>query len=376
MAKDPITEEPVPWNDLHRQYIDGSVDGDLPMTRLSEIFNVNHFIVSQVNPHVVPFLPKDEGPNDYTGPDSNSSPGWLHTITNLAKEEILHRMAVLSDLGVFPTSLTKIASIMNQKYFGDITIYPEIQYSDIRRALTNPTTEFMLQSCINGERATWPKMGRVRNHVAIELALDSAVQKMRARVALSNNPLDMRRLTRHSTDPFDSSGDHGHINHHPRRNSFSHEVEPTKRVRYNSSSRRLKRSQSVVSFEQPVRARPAHSDSVIQNWDDIHETTPARSGDGPSISRTSSRRPNPASRRASWGALSGAASVSSSQHIRPRSRRSSSSSSSWQSIHSDEPTSSQAHSWPSPMSPLCGLLKMTPKTSDNYFDLSRQNSLY
>jgi len=376
MAKDPITEEPVPWNDLHRQYIDGSVDGDLPMTRLSEIFNVNHFIVSQVNPHVVPFLPRDEGPSDYTGPDSKSSPGWLHTITHLAKEEVLHRMAVLSDLGFFPTSLTKIASIMNQKYFGDITIYPEIQYSDIRRALTNPTTEFMLQSCINGERATWPKMGRVRNHVAIELALDSAVQKMRARVALSNSPLDMRRLTRHSTDPFDSSGDHGHV-HHQRRNSFSHEVEPTKRVRCNSSSRRLKRSQSVVSFEKPAHVRTTHSEPAVQDWGDIHETTITRAGDGPSISRTSSRQPNPLNRRASWGPLSGAASVSSSQHIRrPRSRQSSSSSSSWQSVHTDEPTSSQTYSWPNPMSPLCGLLKMTPKTSDSYFDSSPQNSLY
>ena len=378
MAKDPITEEPVPWNDLHRQYIDGSVDGDLPMTRLSEIFNVNHFIVSQVNPHVVPFLPRDEGPSDYTSPDSKSSPGWLHTITHLAKEEVLHRMTVLSDLGVFPTSLTKIASIMNQKYFGDITIYPEIQYSDIRRALTNPTTEFMLQSCINGERATWPKMGRVRNHVAIELALDSAVQKMRARVALNNNPLDMRRLTRHSTEPFDSSVDHGHIHHHLRRNS-SHEVVPPKRVRCNSSSQRLKRSQSVMSFEKPIHARTIHSDSAMQDWGDIHENTLGRAGDGPSISRTSSRRPNPPSRRASWVPLSGAASISASQHIRrPRSRRSSSSCSSWQSVHIEEPTPSQAqaHPWPNPMSPLQGLLKMTPKTSDSYFDSSRQNSLY
>ena len=30
------------------------------MTRLAEMFNVNHFIVSQVNPHVVPFLAKEE----------------------------------------------------------------------------------------------------------------------------------------------------------------------------------------------------------------------------------------------------------------------------------------------------------------------------
>lgn len=373
MAKDPVTEQPVPWNDLHRQYIDGSVDGDLPMTRLSEIFNVNHFIVSQVNPHVVPFLPKDEGPNDDTGPEAKPSPGWLHTMTHLAKEEVLHRMTVLSDLGVFPTSLTKLASIMNQKYFGDITIYPEIHYSDIRLALTNPTTDFMLQSCTNGERATWPKLGRIRNHVAIELALDSAVQKMRARVALSHNHLDTRRLTRHSTDPFDSSGDHGHV-HHPRRNSYSHEVEQTKRIRCNSSSRRLRRSQSVVSFEKPVPIRAMQSGSApdaTDDWDNIHETILARAGDGPSMSGTGNKRPNPPSRRASWG---DAPSVGSRP---PRSRRSSSGSSSWQSVYSDEPSSStQAHSWPNPISPLRGLLKMTPTTSDGYFDVSQQNSMY
>ncbi len=32
-------------------YSDGSIESDLPMQQLSELFNVNHFIVSQVNPH-------------------------------------------------------------------------------------------------------------------------------------------------------------------------------------------------------------------------------------------------------------------------------------------------------------------------------------
>ena len=35
----------------HHLYSDGSVDADLPMQQISELFNVNHFIVSQVNPH-------------------------------------------------------------------------------------------------------------------------------------------------------------------------------------------------------------------------------------------------------------------------------------------------------------------------------------
>jgi TAG lipase/steryl ester hydrolase/phospholipase A2/LPA acyltransferase len=34
---------------------DGSMEADLPMQQLSEMFNVNHFIVSQANPHAVMF---------------------------------------------------------------------------------------------------------------------------------------------------------------------------------------------------------------------------------------------------------------------------------------------------------------------------------
>lgn len=36
---------------------------DLPMNKLSELFNVNHFIVCQVNPHVIPFLQKANTPS-------------------------------------------------------------------------------------------------------------------------------------------------------------------------------------------------------------------------------------------------------------------------------------------------------------------------
>jgi TAG lipase/steryl ester hydrolase/phospholipase A2/LPA acyltransferase len=49
LAKDPRTGAEVPWDpNPDATWIDGSVDNDLPMTRLAEMFNVNHFIVSQV----------------------------------------------------------------------------------------------------------------------------------------------------------------------------------------------------------------------------------------------------------------------------------------------------------------------------------------
>ncbi len=157
------------------------------------MFNVNHFIVSQVNPHVIPFLAKEDEFNALEAQsDSTSGPGWIHTLMGLAKVEAMHRMHVLAELGVFPNALSKARSVLNQKYSGDITIFPEISYTDFPRMLKNPTTEFILHAMLCGERATWPKLSRVRNHCAIELALDDAVQQLRARVVFSPSQVDLR----------------------------------------------------------------------------------------------------------------------------------------------------------------------------------------
>lgn len=196
LVKNPITGEHTPWNPTPQHWIDGSVDNDLPMTRLAEMFNVNHFIVSQVNPHVVPFLIKDdEAITKDENSDGDSGPGWVYTLTNLAKDEALHRMQVLAELGVFPNMVTKLRSVLSQKYSGDITILPEIDFKDFPRMLKNPTSNFILKACLCGERATWPKLSRIRNHCAVELELDATVQKLRARVVFSPSQVDLRRMT-------------------------------------------------------------------------------------------------------------------------------------------------------------------------------------
>lgn len=196
LAKDPQTGELHDWNPNTQAWIDGSVDNDLPMTRLAELFNVNHFIVSQVNPHVVPFLDREEeGPiyrTTETQPVRQPGPSWLHTLADVARTEALHRMHILSELGVFPTLMSKTTSILNQKYSGDITILPEVSFSQFPKVLRNPNPEFMIRASLAGERATWPKLSRIQNHCAIELALDDAVQQLRARVAFSPSQVNLR----------------------------------------------------------------------------------------------------------------------------------------------------------------------------------------
>ena len=157
---------------------------------------MNHFIVSQVNPHVVPFLMKEEGligrGAQELPANPSTPPTWLDNLSHLAKGEALYRMHTLAELGVFPNLLTKTISILSQKYSGDITILPEISYADFPHMLSNPTREFMHQAMLSGERATWPKISIIKNHCAIELALDDAIQKLRTRVVFSPSEVESR----------------------------------------------------------------------------------------------------------------------------------------------------------------------------------------
>lgn len=242
LVKDPRTGEHLPWNPSPQRWVDGSVDNDLPMTRLAEMFNVNHFVVSQVNPHVVPFLSKDDrlySSYDSSRPQlftaSQDNPDWLYTLTALAKDEALHRLHFMTELGIFPNMLTKLRTILSQKYSGDINIVPEFSIQDLPRILKNPSVDFMKRACLAGERATWPKLSRIRDRCKIELAIDGAIRATKARVAFSQSQVDLRRLVTGSddlgVDRFStmvapetgghSSNDKARLRHHQRRSSGS-----------------------------------------------------------------------------------------------------------------------------------------------------------
>ncbi|KAF2815308.1 patatin-domain-containing protein [Mytilinidion resinicola] len=282
LAKDPRTGEEVPWNPTpNAGWIDGSVDNDLPMTRLAEMFNVNHFIVSQVNPHVVPFLVKEEEMVTAEARQSSQAftagPSWLHYMANLAKGEALHRLHVLAELGVFPNYLTKMRSILNQRYSGDITIFPAISLAHFPKVLSNPTTEYMLQCTLTGERATWPKLSRVQNHVAIELALDETIRQLRARVVFSPSQVDLRLSS--FTRPL-SQGDERAPRHRSRPphkiTRFEHDHSLSKRGSQTSLRRKLHTPLKFPPGMQPLSNTkpylPSHSNAVrrLSNPDPQH----------------------------------------------------------------------------------------------------------
>ncbi|KAI8922596.1 hypothetical protein BC831DRAFT_475066 [Entophlyctis helioformis] len=139
----------VPWNPSGHRWIDGSVENDLPMQRISELFGVNHFIVAQVNPHIIPFMgTQNRAPTFVT--NAVMRVGY-HIQTELA-----HRLTQLVELGVAPSVLARVKSIICQKYYGDITVVPYIP---------------ML--------GTWPKIAIMRNHCQIELCINQNILTLR-----------------------------------------------------------------------------------------------------------------------------------------------------------------------------------------------------
>lgn len=68
----------VPYHPSGQKYSDGSTTHDLPMRRLAELFNINQFIVSQVNPHMLLLL--------HHGKD-----GIIAKIKYLIRSELQHR---------------------------------------------------------------------------------------------------------------------------------------------------------------------------------------------------------------------------------------------------------------------------------------------
>ncbi|KAJ3267139.1 hypothetical protein HDU77_005342 [Chytriomyces hyalinus] len=86
---------------------------------------------------------------------------------------------VLAEIGLNWQILHRLKSILVQKYSGDITIVPTISFWGYRKLITNPDVELTEQLTFIGERATWPKVPLIENHVKIEMCIDRAIMRLK-----------------------------------------------------------------------------------------------------------------------------------------------------------------------------------------------------
>jgi len=167
-----IDGEKVPYIPS-RKWVDGSIKDDLPIHRLARLYGVNHSIVSQTNPHVVPFLARKGGGRPVPAMGNLA----LRNITMNARFvlNLAQRQVRSNDLGLI---LDKAESILKQKYFGDINLIPPRRARNLLKVLSNPTVSDVSEFIRTGEKSTWPKMEMIRNTTAISRTFHSCLQRL------------------------------------------------------------------------------------------------------------------------------------------------------------------------------------------------------
>ncbi|KAI9883838.1 MAG: hypothetical protein M1823_004392 [Watsoniomyces obsoletus] len=180
-------------------------DRESPLSRVAELFNVNHFIISQARPYLAPFLKSDMSvPDPRPISTSSSASGgfslnpfsigkrwWAFTtnintpLTKLVTMEIHHRLNQLDSLNLLPPQIRRF--LIDENIPGaSLTLVPELNLSDLVRLLETPTKESVEGWILRGERSVWPAIGALKVRCALEVELDRGYQIVRRR-----KPMDL-----------------------------------------------------------------------------------------------------------------------------------------------------------------------------------------
>lgn len=157
------------------EWIDGSVQADLPFERISTLFNVSNFVVCQTNFHVVPFLNKEHHPN-------SRSLYWR--LFQTVEWDIRNRALKLSRLGLFPRIFGQdISKVFKQKYHGNLTLVPRFTAMQTfgLKALSNPTVRDMENYLKYGQIAAWPYINVIADMIRLERGLDDCLARLHER---------------------------------------------------------------------------------------------------------------------------------------------------------------------------------------------------
>ena len=160
----------------NRRWVDGSISHDLPAKRLARVYGANHFIVSQANPHVFPFVKDTDG----------SKKTVFSTLGAAARETTREWMNAGAALLERPLSLSPATSrvinvalgVINQDYVGDVNILPDKLVYNPLRLLGHRSVDEIVKLIESGEKATWPKLEQIRVQTKIGRKLEAILTRI------------------------------------------------------------------------------------------------------------------------------------------------------------------------------------------------------
>mmetsp|Transcript_63041 Transcript_63041/g.73749 ORF Transcript_63041/g.73749 Transcript_63041/m.73749 type:complete len:928 (+) Transcript_63041:948-3731(+) len=199
----------------NQSFQDGSMEADLPMQQLSEMFNINHFIISQANPHAVLFAGNSWSGGGHTiwnHPIIGACDGLLKFVKQQLKSWLRNLVELVGGRRVAPLWETRrgfLTQFFTQEYVGrdfDITINPWRGRFSLANAfwhcIYNPTDGDFVDWIGSAERETWKYIPAIKSHCAVEMTLDRCVQRLRKRLVAESWELKMQ----HTSGMFHQDG--------------------------------------------------------------------------------------------------------------------------------------------------------------------------
>jgi NTE family protein len=157
-----------------RRWVDGSISDDLPAKRLGRLYSTNHYIVSMVNPIVLPFLRGGKRRSRIAGAASKVGIEMARELLNAYRQQV---QRYGSDYPRFSWMLNGLHSLIDQEYRGDINIVPQARYYNPMKVLSHITEDEMLALMKAGEAAAWPELRSIDTCTKISRALDEVLER-------------------------------------------------------------------------------------------------------------------------------------------------------------------------------------------------------
>lgn len=189
------------------KFSDGSMEQDLPMQQLSEMFNVNHFIISQANPHAVMFGTYQVQRSIWSHPITGLFNSLLVFLKDQLRGWLTHAVELVGGRRfspLFGTQRELGLTILTQEYEGrecDISMVPWLSHRSLFSAflhcIYNPNKLEFLDWIDAAERETWKHIPAIKSHIAEEITLDRCVQRLRQR--LTRETLEKKRTNSYNT---------------------------------------------------------------------------------------------------------------------------------------------------------------------------------
>ena len=161
--------------------MDGGFKNDLPMKELSAAFNVNNFIVSQVNPHIIPFFFWNTG-----SPGKPTTQNWrggffLSYMEAYLKLEMKKWASLINQMEILPDIYGHdISEMFLQETFGEVTIAPSPNLMNYLQFFLNVNYQRLSKYIQSGVSYTWPNISMIENTYLLEKTIKKCSEQLNA----------------------------------------------------------------------------------------------------------------------------------------------------------------------------------------------------